>query len=373
MNTKRVLLLNYEYPPLGGGAGNATRFLLREFAGRRDLEVIVITSSHGPARIEHPADNVTIHFLDIGKRGSLHYQTYRDLLVYSFRALLRARRVVHSWRPTVIHAFFGVPCGFIAMLLRVPYIVSLRGSDVPGYSPRMERMERLVLTRLSRRIWKRASAVVVNSRGLGALARRTAFHDFPVIPNGVDTRLFSPHDEADRQRDPEVPLRIIAVGRLITRKGFHMVVEAVREEELVLVGDGPERKRLEFLARGRNAMFLGEQTQEQVAVLLRDADVFVLPSANEGMSNSLLEAMACGLPVIVSNVGGTSELVRGNGLVLKDLGTGSIRNALDRLSADPAARIRWGKRSREIALEYSWSAAAAAYEELYRSVHECAR
>ncbi|MBN2308374.1 MAG: glycosyltransferase family 4 protein, partial [Candidatus Hydrogenedentes bacterium] len=109
----RVLLLNYEYPPLGGGAANATAHLVREFTRYPALSMDIVTSSTGPGRVEK-AGGVAIHFLDIGKRGGLHHQSMRDLIAYSWRAYRYAARLLGRERYDLCHAFFGIPCGWIA-------------------------------------------------------------------------------------------------------------------------------------------------------------------------------------------------------------------------------------------------------------------
>lgn len=148
MNKKiNILFLNYEYPPLGGGAGNATWYLLKEYEKMPDLQVTLVTSSTGSFRMERPSDNVTIYYLDIGKRGSLHYQSSKDLLKYSWKAWLFCRRYLKGNHIDLIHAFFGIPCGLIALLLGKPYIVSLRGSDVPFYNNRFHWLDKLIVLR----------------------------------------------------------------------------------------------------------------------------------------------------------------------------------------------------------------------------------
>ncbi len=140
----KLLILNYEYPPLGGGAANATYYLLRELARRKDVEVDLITSSVGEHRVEQIDTRIKIHFLDIGKRGNLHYQSQRELLVYAWKSYQYASRLVRNKRPDIVHAFFGIPSGYVAMQLGLPYIVSLRGSDVPFYNERFELLDKFV-------------------------------------------------------------------------------------------------------------------------------------------------------------------------------------------------------------------------------------
>ncbi|MDD5439675.1 MAG: glycosyltransferase, partial [Candidatus Omnitrophica bacterium] len=132
-----ILMLNYEYPPLGGGAGIATACIINEFLRYPDLTIDLITSSTGARRTETPGKNITVHFLDIGKRESnLHFQSIRDLLVYSWKAYRYARRLTGLKQYDLVHAIFGVPSGLVALFLGRPFLISLRGSDVPYHTPR---------------------------------------------------------------------------------------------------------------------------------------------------------------------------------------------------------------------------------------------
>jgi len=134
----RVLMLNYEYPPIGGGASNATYYLLKEFAIRRNIEVDLVTSSPNTKfKKEELGDNIVIHKLPIGKK-KLHYWTQREILAYSKRAYKYIKKLMQIKKYDVTHAFFGIPSGAIAYLFKkeIPYVVSLRGSDVPGFNKR---------------------------------------------------------------------------------------------------------------------------------------------------------------------------------------------------------------------------------------------
>jgi len=130
-------MLNYEFPPLGGGAGNASYYMLREFSKYHDLNIDLITSSADKYRVEQFAENISIHFLDIHKNNTaLHYQSNKNLITYTMKVYFYAKKLRKQKSYDLCHAFFGIPCGAIALLLGVPYIVSLRGSDVPGHNER---------------------------------------------------------------------------------------------------------------------------------------------------------------------------------------------------------------------------------------------
>ena len=168
-------------------------------------------------------------------------------------------------------------------------------------------------------------------------------------------------------------VRLLYVGRLIPLKGVGVLLSALAglsNVTLTVAGDGPEAERLAGLAGeyGMSVRFHGNVAHEELPELYRAHDAFVLPSRNEGMSNTVLEAMASGLPVIVTDVGGTAELVEGNGVVVPVDDEGALRGAVVALRDDLGKRGEMGERSREIALEYSWEKVAEEYLALYGEV-----
>jgi L-malate glycosyltransferase len=369
-----VLFLNYEYPPLGGGAANATAYLLREFTKRGDISVDLVTSSTDTFAVDTLSDAIRIHRLDIGKGGNPHYQTNGELLRYARRAKTYARRLMRERCYDLCHAFFGIPCGYIARGLGLPYIVSLRGSDVPFYNPRFRVLDRIIFQRMSRKIWRDAARVVANSEGLRQLALKTAPEQaIAVIPNGVDTTAFTP---SVRIRSG---LRVLCVSRLIARKGIDVLLEALARIDdpmvtLRLVGRGDQEEDLKThaatLGITDRVEFAGYVPHEELPRLYQEADAFALPSKNEGMSNTVLEAMACGLPLLLTDTGGTSELLRDgeNGFIIKDNSPADIAEKLRNYAAHPEWLNTQGAASRGRAEKMSWRAVADAYAALYEQL-----
>ncbi len=127
----RILMLNYEYPPLGGGGSNACKYILKEFA-KKDIEVDLVTSSPSNTfETKKIGDTVSIYKLPVNKKD-IHYWTQREIITYSLKAHGFIKNLMKEKEYDVCHAFFGIPCGAIAYLFRekMPYVVSLRGSDV---------------------------------------------------------------------------------------------------------------------------------------------------------------------------------------------------------------------------------------------------
>jgi glycosyltransferase involved in cell wall biosynthesis len=375
----KILFLNYEYPPLGGGAGNATEYLLKEYAHIPDLEVHLVTSSaDGAYHNFNVGEKVFVRSVSIWKNGNeLHHQSIVNVLVYAWRGYRYADKLLAKEKFNVIHAFFGVPCGAMALCLSkkyaMSYIVSLRGADVPGFSERFSLLY-VFLRPLIRFVWRRAEFVVSNSEGLKQLAQKTDSHQkIEIIQNGVDIQMFKP---AEKKQNEYV--RILSVSRLTPRKGLRYLIQAMKilpektKIELQIIGDGDEKNTLEQLANelgiSHRVKFLGRISHENLALYYAQADIFCLPSLNEGMSNTVLEALATGIPIVATKTGGTEELVCDgeNGFFVAQKSARDLAEKLERLINNETLRESFGQASRERAEAMSWKNTAEKYVELYR-------
>ncbi len=383
---RKILFLNYEYPPLGGGAANATMHLLREYSKYSDIEVDLVTSAIGKEKeIEKVGDNITIHRLPIGKKeGKLDFQSQKDLLIYSWHAYFFSRKLAKKKNYDLTHSFFTVPCGFLSFLLRlefkIPYIVSLRGSDVPGYNERFNFIYTFIRP-LARLIWKKAKFSVSNSTDLTDLAQKSSFlQKFLEIPNGVDTSYYTPGKRTAEDKQKE--FIILCAARLTKRKGFNYAISAFSEIEqkypwakmILAGGEGNAMTELKEQAKElgleKKILFTGNYTKKEAPGIYHKADVFVMPSLNEGMSNNLLEAMSAGLPVLMTPTGGAEDLVQEeeNGFIIKMQDSKEIAEKLSFLIENPKACSRLGQNSRKIATTMSWSNVAEKYRNLYKQI-----
>ena len=289
------------------------------------------------------------------------------MLKYSFKAYSYAKKLNSKLHFNFIHAFFGIPCGFIAMKLGLPYIVSLRGSDVPFHTPRFKWLDILLLKRLSKKVWRKAKFVVANSKGLKNEALQTnPTQPIEVIYNGVDSMQFKPSGKSHENKK----LTLISTGRLAPHKGYHFLIKAlagIENVKLILIGGGKQKTEIERLSKTLNveAIFKGKLDHKRIVNELQKADIFVLPSVTEGMSNSLLEAIACGLPVLVTNVGGNSELVKENGFIVEKANPDALREKVKLYLSDKELIRKQSKASLKIAQSMSWEKVAEEYFEIY--------
>lgn len=379
----KILFFNYEYPPLGGGAGNASKYILEQYAKIPDLEVDFVTSSiDDEYHLETIGDLIRIHRLPIGKNASnIHYQTKGELMRYAKVAWKFALKLTKDNHYDLSHSFFSVPCGALSYGLKIrrglPYIVSLRGADVPGYSERFKSLYG-VLTPIIKIIWRNASFVIANSQGLRELALESKpKNTIGVIPNGVNVEQFKPAEKAAHAEKFE----ILCVSRITPRKGIRYLIKALEKfivehpyVHLNIIGEGNEKESLENLVRGlglsHSVTFHGLLPHDQLPHEYAKADVFVLPSLNEGMSNTMLEAIASGLPIIATQTGGSYELVKDgvNGLIVRMQDSDDLAQKLAILVEQEQLRLNMGRLSRELALTMSWESVAGQYLELYREI-----
>jgi len=377
----RILMLNNEFPPLGGGTGVVNQRILEEWAHREDVEVDLVTSSRTRDQYEYEelTASIRVHKVPVDNKN-IHHSSNRELLTYTWRAWRHARRLAKRAGYDVCLAWAGVPAGGVAMWLKwefaLPYVVALQGPDVPGFEQRY-RWVYSALTPFIRLVWRQASGLTACSEQHRDLAQETE-PDLPIeaIPNGVDMSLFYPDSTIHRENEA---VRLICCGRLIKRKGQQYLIPAVAElkkrglaVELLIVGTGDNepalRRQVEESGLEDIVRFTGFVEWDNVPQLYQTSDIFVLPSYNEGMSIALLEAMATGLPVVVTDTGGTRELVNGNGIVVPWADVGQLAQALSHLVASPHLREHMSRLGRQIVLPYGWEKVARRYLDTCRRI-----
>jgi glycosyltransferase involved in cell wall biosynthesis len=266
----------------------------------------------------------------------------------------------------------GVAAARVARGLRLPYVLSARGSDVnviaqlPG--PRRRILEAI----------DGAAAVIAVSAALKAalLGLGVAADRINVLRNGVDAELFSPIDRAAARSAlglPDAARVVCSVGNLVSGKRHDLAIRAALAADAVLlvVGRGPERGSLERLARSVGAAervrFIEEMPQEELRTVYSAADVLVLASVSEGWPNVLLESAACGTPVVAFSVGGVPEILADPAvgvLVRAAPAAEPLTQALQRLLQAPPSR----EAVRAAALRFSWDPVLDAQLALYRRV-----
>ena len=378
----KILMLNYEFPPIGGGGGQAHRALLEQYAGREGLTVDVLTCAPKPGFFtERFSDNIAIFRMGVRKKD-LHFWRRSEVAEWLLKAGACHRQLVKSGGYDLVHAFFGFPTGWLCYRTRrkTPYIISLRGSDVPGANARLKLEYALLGPLAFKPIWRKAADIVACSDGL----RKRALKFLPsaeieVIPNGVDLNRFRPASIRPKGRRTGEPLKLLTVGRLSATKRVPLLLDAVAllrgkgcDARLTIAGGGALESELRdaIHAKGLNdaVVLAGRCEPERMPQMYQEHDAFVSASMQEGMSNAMLEAMASGLPIVTTRCEGVDELIGDNGTVVEAAEPAELAEAVTTLAEDPPLWASMSIAARRQAERFAWSRAAEAYLQLYARV-----
>jgi phosphatidylinositol alpha-1,6-mannosyltransferase len=356
----KALWLVERFPPDRGGMAVAAARQVRSLAPRlARLDVLRLDDELPPARVVcESREGVSLHRVGCAPKSEESLQ----ILIEA------ARHLSNAAEHDLLHGFCAVPAGYAATvtarLAGKPAIVSLRGNDVDRGLASGRRLPMLlwtiqhadVLAGVSREILRKAAALVDRGKALR------------FVPNGVDTDVFTSDGGQAVPIPEEAPRPWIAFsGELRLKKGL-TILESLAERlarakrgTLVLIGGVRNDERATFGRWRQAAPEAARRVREmpydhdpaRLAAVYRAMDVFVFPSLWEGLPNALLEAMACGRPVVVSNVGGLSDVVEDgvNGRIVPverlDTFTDRVLDLLD----DAETRERLARAARERMLE----------------------
>lgn len=300
---------------------------------------------------------------------------------------LAAARLARSGEFSVIHAFWPLPHGLIGLAAKrasgVPLVSTFFGVELTW----MEK-ELPFLSPILKRIVRGSDAVTaISTYTAERLRGQVPAADPAIIPFGATVE---PRADLPAPRtEPDAPFELLFVGRLVERKGVHLLLEALatlppeRRVVLRVVGDGPERPRLqeqaERLGLGARVVFHGFVTKEELQARMEGCDCFVLPAVvdakgdTEGLGVVLLEAMSYGKPTIASAAGGITDIVRDgrNGFLVPPGDAPALANAITRMMDDPEAARRMGVHGRDdVRADFSWDVIVGRLAEVYERVRK---
>jgi glycosyltransferase involved in cell wall biosynthesis len=328
--------------------------------------VRVVRFPYFPRRFEDLADGA---ILDNLKERRSRIVQVPALLAAQYVAV---RRAVRAFRPDVVHAHWAIPQALVAVLAApgVPIVVTTHGGDVYA-------LRAAPLVALKRWVFSRSARVTTVN---GEMRERLTEWGVPearssVIPMGVDLApALAARDRVERR-----PGRVVAVGRLVEKKGFGNLLEALRgiddlPWELVVVGDGPWRERLERQAAGLPVTFLGQRGKTEVLETLASATAVALPSVaaangdQEGLPVTLLEAAAVGAAIVASDLPGIRDVVEQDvsGVLVTPGDVQELRAGLRRALTDADARARWQDGATASAQDFSTERIGERYRAVLR-------
>ena len=300
------------------------------------------------------------------------------------------RAAIAEFKPDVLHVADPALLGTAALYygggknggaLHLPLVVSYH-TDLPKY------LSYYGLGILERFIWPilrarhgRATINLCTSQAMVEQLRSHGIGNVALWPGGVDAEGFRPGRRAETMRarlsegHPESPL-LLYVGRLSAEKSIERlkpVLEAIPAARLALVGDGPQRNRLRKHFARLPVSMAGFLHGEELAQAFASSDIFVMPSRTETLGLVVLEAMACGLPVVAARAGGIPEVVKEaeTGYLFEE--TSEAVAAVRALAGSPERRAAFGRAARAVAMLHGWQAATDRLVEHYRAACELQR
>lgn len=372
MKPMRILCLNYEYPPVGGGGGRAAAQINAGLVARgHSVRVQTAGLMHLPGR--ETVDGVEI-FRTRSFRKREDTCTVPEMALFLITSFFPTLRHIRQWKPDVIHAHFAVPTGALALAVhlvtRVPYVLTAHLGDVPGGVPEQTAGLFRLVEPLTRPIWKAASALTAVSTFVADLAETAYLRRPMVIPNGIQILNPRPRIEIHPQ------LRILLVGRLSEQKNPLLAIESLAQLRdvpwtLTIIGDGPLRQNLTKSVSDHGlddrVEFAGWLDTPAVAERMAAADVLLITSHSEGLPMAAIEALNHGLAIVSTRIAGVADLVTdGENGNLAEPNPPAIAVALRRLLSDPDQLLSAREASSRRAADFSISKIVESYEDVLR-------
>jgi len=356
----RIAILVNQFPPEIGGVG-ISAYNTASSLSKIGHDVHVVTIQKG----ELPEKNIEEGFY-------IHRVSWKKIKVFgNILFSIKILKKLKDINPDIVHVeglWIGIPGYLAKKILKIPYVVTGHGSDVYLQS-------KLLLNLRSKPVLKSADAVIALTENMKKEMENICKKNVFVVPNGINLKEF---ENLSKIQNIKKEHRILFVGSLVSIKGIRYLIESMKmirnkysNAQLVIVGDGTDKYKLEKLVIELDlcncVSFVGKVPNHKIAQYMIESDIFVLPSLSEGFGIVLLEAMASGLPIVASNVGGIPSLIQNgvNGFLVDPKNPEKIAEKVLFLFNNEDIMIKISKNNKKIVENYDWGKIIMQLENIY--------
>lgn len=353
-----ILIINFEYPPLGGGGGVATHDIAQELAKRHTVHVLT-TAFKGLPRNE-TVHNVEIHRVRVLGRFSLPTATFLSLISFAPAAFFGGIGLMKKTKYDAIYAQFvipsGLPAAILSILFKVPFILTFVGGDIydpsKGISPHRHLLLRMIIRWIAS--VAHARTAISNDTKTRTIELHGVTKQITVVPIGLTPQEVPKSTRADFGFTDD-DIVCVSIGRLVPRKGYEILLSAwknIPNAKLVIVGDGPLKSHLtsvvERFGLTSRVQLMGQVTEQVKYQLLSLSDIYVSAAQHEGFGIVFLEAMRAGLPIVATNDGGQTDFLQDgvHALLTAPHDDLALTRAVTKLISDTALRKEMGQRNK---------------------------
>jgi glycosyltransferase involved in cell wall biosynthesis len=372
----RILTLIYEFPPIGGGGGRAAYDICKGLAARGH-KVTVLTAHMQGLPFEEYIDGIRLVRIS-SLRREMFGASFMTMLAYVLAGLWAGSRLISRDRPDIIHAHFAVPTGALAWMLSIltgiPYILTVHLGDVPGGVPEKTGKWFRWVEPFTVPIWKRAKKIIAVSEHTRQLALKHYSVNVEVVPNGADVKHLAPSEIK-----VNTPPRLIFAGRFVTQKNPFAIIQVLSQLKDLnwtcsMLGDGPlfEDVKHEIEKAGMSERFdlPGWVTPDTVLEYFAKSDILFMPSLSEGLPVVGVQALATGLAIVASKIGGFLDLVDNgkNGYLIDVRDVSAFSNSLREIISDPEFLLKLREASVEKSHQFDIQKVAEQYQAILQGV-----